>query len=402
MEVYIYEAKKTVRGRGDEKGSLHGVKPVELFVQTSNALLKHVDKDKINIDDVILGCSTASGEQGSNIAKIAALYANLPESANGVTISSFCTSGIEALNFASARIATNMSDVCIAGGLESMSRVGMFSDKGSWFSDRSVSAKTNFIHMGVAADVVAQLNGISRDQIDAYSVRSHELALEAWNSGLHQKNTIPIKDNEGVILLNKDELIRSNVTTEKMQHLTPLYNEENAKYFDKVVQENYPQLKQVNHIHHIGTAPGLADAAALLLLGNRSSGKKIDQKPIGQIVAFGSASVEPVQMLHGPSVASEKALKNANLTWDDLDIVEINESFAAIPLKFQKDSGIALSKINVNGGAIAMGHPLGATGGILVISALAELKKRGGRYALITICAGAGIASAIIIKNIQE
>ena len=402
MQVYIYEGKKTVRGRGDEKGSLAGVKPVELFKQTTHALLANIDNNTIVIDDVILGCSTASGEQGANITKIATLYSGIDESVNGITVSSFCTSGLEAINFASGRIASGMSSVCLAGGLESMSRVGMFSDKGPWFSDKMVSAKTNFIHMGVAADVVAHLNDISRDEIDEYSVRSHKLAAKAWAENLYEDNTVALKNDAGEIVLDKDELIRSNVTIEKMKTLAPLYNEENAAYFDRVVTKKYPEIKKVNHVHHIGSAPGLADAASLLLLGDAELGNKINQSKKGRIVAFASASVEPVQMLHGPSIASAKALKNANLTWNDIDIVEINESFAAIPLKFQKDSNIPLNKINVNGGAIATGHPLGATGGVLLVSALAELKKRGGKYALITICAGAGIASAIIIENIEQ
>ena len=401
--AYIYDAVRTPRGLGKEKGSLKNVKPVHLLKPLYHAIVKRNQLDKELLDSVILGCNTMIKGQGANIAKISALYAGLAYRTTGVTLSSFCTSGLDAFNTAAMRIMVGTEQLNLAGGVESMSRIPILADEGAWFADQRVAAKTKFIHMGVAADLVATLAGLNREELDAYAVRSHQRAATATKEGRFAKSLVAVTDKEGTTLLDQDEIIRPNISNEKMAQLPAIFTTETAAYFDAVALQTYPQLTAVEHLHNIGTAPALADAASLLLLGNEETGKQLNLRPRARLVSFASHSVEPVLMLTAPAQASRKALKQAGLKVADIDLFEMNESFAAPVLHYQRELEIEDDKLNVNGGAIAMGHPLGATGcdcGILLGTLLNELERQNKRYGLCTICAGAGLATATIIERV--
>jgi acetyl-CoA C-acetyltransferase len=401
MFAYIFDAIRTPRGVGKaEKGALSQVKPIDLLHTLYQALQTRNSLDTKQVEEVILGCNTVTAEQGSNLAKISALYAGWSEQIAGMVVSSFCTSGLEAINTGAARIMAGMEDLLVAGGVESMSRVPMYSDAGAWFQDKEVSKAVSYIHMGISADLIANLEGFSRQSIDYYAWQSQQKAHQATQKGCFKPSLIAVKNKEGELILEYDENIRAESSLEKMATLNPIFNAENAAYFDEIALKKYPNLQEIKHLHSIATAPALADAASLLLLGSKEKGQYLGLKPRAKIRGFANFSVEPVIMLTAPTEASRKALKKSGLEVNDIDLFEINESFAAIVLKFIKDLNLNPEKVNVNGGAIAMGHPLGATGGVLLSMLLDELERQDKTLGLCTICGGAGIATAVVIERV--
>ncbi|MCU0447243.1 MAG: acetyl-CoA C-acetyltransferase [Microscillaceae bacterium] len=399
--AYIYDAVRTPRGVGKpEKGALSRTKPIDLLATLYHALQNRNSLNTSEIEEVILGCNTVIGEQGANIAKISALYAGWSAQIAGMTVSSFCTSGLEAFNTGAARIMSGMETGVVVGGVESMSRIPMYSDAGAWFQDSEVRQAVSYIHMGISADLIATLEGFTRAEIDNYAFLSQQKAALATQKGYFQKSLIPIRDSEGKVLLADDENIRPDTSLEKLAQFAPIFADDNAAHFDKIALKKYPNLLKINHLHHIGTAPALADAAALLLLGSAEKGKSWGLKPRARVRGFANYSVEPVIMLTAPAEASRKALKNSKLQVEDIDLFEINESFSAIVLKYMRDLNLSPERVNVNGGAIAMGHPLGATGGILLSMVLDELERQDKQFGLCTICGGAGIATATVIERV--
>ncbi len=395
--AYIYDAVRTVRGRGHaEKGALRNVKPVDLAKTVFDAIQSRNELDTALVEEVVLGCNTVTSEQGANIAKIAALYSGWDHRSNGVTVSSFCTSGLEAVQMAAMKVMTGSADGAVAGGVESMSRVPMFSDKGPWFADKEVAKKTGFIHMGLAAEAVANLNGFTKDVINDYTLRSHELAAKAWTKESYSSSVVAVKNGEQSLEI--DELIRKRLTKEKLAQLPMVFDGEKDDRAIQYLQYKVKGLEKFECLHSVGNAPGIADAASLLLIGSEEFGKKINKKPIAKLSGFASASVDPFIMLTGVVDATQKLLKKAALAVEDIDLFEVNESFAAVPLHFQKTLNVPENKLNVNGGAIAMGHPLGATGGILISSLISELQERDLKRGVVTICAGAGIAQATLVE----
>ncbi len=395
---YIYTTIRTPRGRGHaEKGGLRNVRPIDLLKVLFNHLTQVEKLDNSLVEDISLGCNTVYGEQGANLAKIATLYSGWSDKINGVTLSSFCTSGLEAIQNAAMKVMTGAAQLTIAGGVESMSRVPMFSDKGEWFSNVEVIKKSGFVHMGIAADIVAKLNGISSDELNEYTLRSHQLAAKAWTKKSYTNNVIPVLINYSEEFA-RDELIRENLKLEKLHQLPKVVNVQKEGRSVKFVQNTIKELGSFEALHNVGNAPGIADAASLVLIGNEVVGKQINMEPIAKIIGFASASAHPTIMLTGVVNATRKVLAKANLTIDDIDLFEVNESFASVPLMYQKELNIPLSKLNVNGGAIAMGHPIGATGGILLGSLITALKERRLKRGLVTICGGAGIAQATLVE----
>jgi len=396
--VYIYDTVRTPRGRGHaEKGSLRNVRPVDLLKILLDAVQSRNSLDTALVEEIVLGCNTAIGEQGANIAKIASLYAGWHHGANGVTVSSFCTSGLEAVQMAAMKVMTGSANCAVAGGVESMSRIPIFSDKGSWFSDKDVSQKTGFIHMGLSADIIANLEGFMASDLNDFSIRSHRLANAAWESQEYRKQVIPVTV-KGKTLLVRDELFRSGLTPAKMASLPKVFtNEKDGKAIPFILKK-FDALEDFEFRHSVGNAPGIADAASLLLIGNRSLGTKLGIKPIARIIGFASVSDDPVLMLTGVVDATKKVLKKNKLKVSDIDLFEVNESFASVPMKFMKDLKVAPESVNINGGAISLGHPLGATGGILIGCLIHNLKERGMKRGIATICGGAGIAQATLIE----
>ncbi|MEZ5009974.1 MAG: acetyl-CoA C-acyltransferase [Chitinophagales bacterium] len=401
-EAYIYDAIRTPRGRGHaEKGALKDVKPVDLLKTVFQGIENRNLLDTSLVEEVVIGCNTVTGEQGANIAKIAALYAGWNHQSNGVTVSSFCTSGLEAIQMAAMKIMTDTASVAVAGGVESMSRVPMFSDNGPWFADRAVAKKTGFIHMGLAAEAIANLNGFTSSDLNDYTLRSHQNAETAWSKEYYTKDVMDVKQ-DGNIILKKDELIRSGLTKDKLEMLPMVFNPEKDQKAIDFIRYKIPELQKFDCLHTIGNAPGIADAASLILLGDKTFQDKIERKPIAKIIGFAAVAVDPILMLTGVVGATQKVLQKAGLKIEDIDLFEVNESFAAIPLMYAKNLIVSQDKINVNGGAIAMGHPLGATGGILIGSLIAELQNRGLKRGIATICAGAGIAQATLIEIVNN
>lgn len=401
-DVYIYDAVRTPRGRGHaEKGGLRDVKPIDLLRTVFQAIERRNSLDTALVEEIALGCNTVTGEQGANIAKIAALYSGWHHQSNGLTVSSFCTSGLEAFQIAAMKIMTGAAQVAVAGGVESMSRVSMFSDKGPWFADKEVAQRTGFIHMGLAAEIVAQLNGISTSELNDYTLRSHERANLAQTKEYYRNGMIEVMKDDKTIL-DHDELIRKGLIVEMLTSLPLVCDLERDKAAINFILKKLPQLSTFSCLHTVGNAPGIADAASLLLLGDETLGQKLNVSPIAKITGFASASVDPVIMLTGVVDATQKLLSKKGLQPKDIDLFEVNESFAAIPLMYAKNLIVSQDKINVNGGAIAMGHPLGATGGILIGSLVAELRNKGLKRGIATICAGAGIAQATMVEIVND
>ncbi len=400
-ECYIYDAVRTPRGRGKKDGALHEVTALELATQALQAIRDRNQLDTQCVDDVILGCVDPVGEQGSDIARIAVLNADYSESVAGVQINRFCASGLVATNMAAAQIMSGQSDMTIGGGVESMSRVGMGASGGAWSTDPSIAIKSYFTPQGIGADLIATLDGFSRDDVDAFAVESQRRAANAWEKGYFKKSVIPVKDIIGQTILDRDEHMRPDATMQSLASLSPSFTQLGAfAGFDAVAQHRYPQVEALNHVHHAGNSSGIVDGAAAVLLGTKEAGVANGLKPRARMRAFGSIGSEPCIMLTGPALVTEKVLKRAGMTTADIDLFELNEAFASVVLRFMRVLNIDHDKVNVNGGAIAMGHPLGATGAMILGTVLDELERRNLSTALVTLCVGAGMGTATIIERI--
>ncbi|MFN9543767.1 MAG: acetyl-CoA C-acetyltransferase [Alphaproteobacteria bacterium] len=399
-DCFIYDTVRTPRGKGRKDGALHEVTALELGTQVLKAVRDRNNLDTKIVDDVVFGCVDPVGEQGSNIARIAVLNADYAETTAGVQINRFCASGLEACNMAAAQVMSGQSDMTIGGGVESMSRVGMGASGGAWATDPSIAIKSYFAPQGIGADLIATIEGFSRDDVDAYSVESQKRAANAWKNGYFKKSVIPVKDINGLTILDRDEHMRADTTMKSLAALQPSFAMPGEFAFDAVVQQRYPEVEALNHVHHAGNSSGIVDGAAAVLMGTKEAGRAQGLKPRARIRGFASIGSEPSIMLTGPSYVTEKALKRAGMTVKDIDLFELNEAFASVVLRFMKVLDIPHDKINVNGGAIAMGHPLGATGAMILGTVLDELERRNLNTALVTLCVGAGMGTATIIERV--
>jgi acetyl-CoA C-acetyltransferase len=401
-EAFIYEAIRTPRGRGKKTGSLHSIKPVDLLVDLIQELrTRFPDLEEDRISDVVLGVVTPVGDQGMDIARTAVIMAGLPDTVGGVQLNRFCASGLEAVNVAAQKVRSGFEDLVIAGGVESMSRVPMAADGGAMAMDPATSYDAFFVPQGIGADLIATIEGFSRDDVDAYAVRSQELAATAWSGGYFAKSVVPVKDMNGLIVLDHDEHMRPGTTVDDLAKLNPSFSViGELAGFDAVALQKFHFVEKINHVHHGGNSSGIVDGAALVLVGSEDAGKDSGLTSRARIVATATTGADPTIMLTGPTPSALKALAVAGLTVDDIDLFELNEAFASVVLKFQKDLNIPDEKLNVNGGAIAMGHPLGATGSMIVGTMVDELERRNGRYALINLCVGGGMGVATIIERV--
>ena len=399
-ECFIYDTVRTPRGKGRKDGALHEVTALELGSQVLRNIRDRNHLDTSQVDDVIFGCVDPVGEQGSNIARIAVLNADYAESVAGVQINRFCASGLEACNMAAGQVMAGQSDMTIGGGVESMSRVGMGASGGAWATDPSIAIKSYFTPQGIGADLIATLDGFSRDDVDAYSVESQKRAANAWKNGYFKKSVTPVKDINGLTILDRDEHMRSDTTMQTLASLQPAFTMPGEFAFDAVALQRYPEVEQINHVHHAGNSSGIVDGAAAVLMGTKEAGKSAGLKPRARIRAFASIGSEPCIMLTGPALVTQKVLKRAGMTVKDIDLFELNEAFASVVMRFMKVLDIPHDKINVNGGAIAMGHPLGATGAMILGTVLDELERRNLKTALVTLCVGAGMGTATIIERV--
>ncbi|WP_296107643.1 acetyl-CoA C-acetyltransferase [uncultured Corynebacterium sp.] len=401
-EAFIYDAVRTPRGKGKPGGSLHTAKPVDLLSGLIEAIIeRNPGIDPNRISDVIAGCVTPVGDQGMDIARTAALNAGLPYTATGLQVNRYCASGLTAVNLGAQKIRSGWDDLVFVGGVESMSRVPMGSDGGALAMDPASNFYNDFIPQGISADIIASLDGLSREDLDSFAARSHERASKAWEEGRFDRTVVPVKDQNGITLLDRDETIRPGTTVEGLSGLKPAFamiGDQGG--FDAVAQTKYPQLERINHLHHAGNSSGIVDGAALLAIGSEQAGKDFDLTPRARVVSVATSGVEPTIMLTAPAPASRAALAKAGLKPEDIDIWEINEAFSSVVLRAQRELNIPDEKLNVSGGAIAMGHPLGATGAIITGTAVDELHRTGGRYALITLCVAAGMGVATIIERV--
>jgi acetyl-CoA C-acetyltransferase len=399
-EALIYDHVRTPRGKGKKDGSLHQATPVWLLRGLLQAMQRRLDLDTALVDDVVLGCVTPVGEQGADIARTAVLDAGWAESVAGVTLSRFCASGLEAVNLAAAKVASGFEDMVVAGGIESMSRWTMGSDGGAWFMDPRINQGIAFIPQGVSADLIATLEGFSRHDLDSYALQSHQRAAAARAAGHFAKSVVPVHDIAGLRMLAEDETIRANATLEAMARLEPSFAAMGAMGFDATALRKYTTVEKITHVHHAGNASGIVDGAALMLIGSRDAGERAGLRPRARIRALAVTGSEPTIMLTGPTPACRKALAKAGLQAGDIDLWEINEAFAAVPMKTARDLGVSLDRVNVNGGAIALGHPLGATGTIILGTLLDELERRDQALGCATLCVGGGMGIATIIERI--
>ncbi len=399
-EAFVYDHLRTPRGKGKAAGSLHEVKPVDLVVGLIDELReRNPSLDTNRIDDVVLGVVSPIGDQGGDIAKTAALAAGLPETTAGVQLNRFCASGLEAVNQAASRVRGGFEQLILAGGVESMSRVPMGSDGGAWASDPATALKTGFVPQGIGADLIATLEGWSRDDVDAFAAESHHRAAKAWANGYFDKSVVPVKDLNGVTVLDHDELIRPDTTPEGLAGLKPSFAQLGADAgFDDVALEKYHWVEKIDHVHHAGNSSGIVDGSALVAIGNEQVGTDFGLTPRARIIAAAVSGADPTIMLTGPAPAARKALAIAGLETKDIDLFEINEAFAAVAMRFMRDMEITSEITNVNGGAIAMGHPLGATGAMILGSLIDELERRDLRRGLATLCVGGGMGIATIVE----
>ena len=400
-DAFVYDAVRTPRGRGKASGALHEVTPIRLAGAALAAIRDRNSLDTRAVDDVVLGVVEPVGEQGADIARVAALDAGYDESVAGVQINRFCASGLEAVNMAAGQVMAGQSDMTVGGGVESMSRVPMFSAGGAWASDPDVAFRTYFVPQGVSADLLATLYGYSRDDVDSYAVESQRRAARAWDTGRFSRSVVPVTDRSGLAILDRDEHLRPDATMQSLAALEPSFAAQGAEYgFDDVAVQRYPELERIEHVHHAGNSSGIVDGAAAVLVGSAEAGKSAGLAPRARIRAFASTGSEPTIMLTGPSAAAEKALARAGMKPGDVDLYELNEAFAAVVLRFMDALDIDHDRINVNGGAIAMGHPLGATGAMILGTALDELERRGAGTALVALCVGAGMGTATVIERV--
>jgi acetyl-CoA C-acetyltransferase len=401
-DALVFDAIRTPRGKGKHNGSLHGTKPVDLVVGLMHETLVRNDQlDPNRVDDVVLGCVSPVGDQGADIAKTAALKAGLPDTVAGVQLNRFCASGLEAVNIAAQKVASGWEDLVFAGGVESMSRVPMGSDGGAWAMDPETAYDTSFVPQGISADLIATVEEFSRDDVDTYAVRSQERAAAAQAEGKFADSVVPVKDINDQVVLDHDEFIRPGTTVETLGNLKPSFEAMGEMGgFNAVALQKYHWVEKINHVHTPGNSSGIVDGASLVTIGNEKTGNELGLTPRARILATAVSGAEPTIMLTGPAPASKKALEKAGITVDQLDLVEINEAFAAVVLRFVRDMGLDMEKVNVNGGAIAMGHPLGATGGMILGTLIDELHRTGGKYGLATLCVGGGMGIATVIERI--
>ena len=401
-EAFVYDAIRTPRGRGKKTGSLHEVKPIALMTGLIGEIQKrNPSLDPNGIDDVVLGVVSPVGDQGSDIAKTAALAAGLPDTVAGVQLNRFCASGLEAVNQAASRIRSGWEDLILAGGVESMSRVPMASDGGAWAMDPRTSFDTDFVPQGIGADLIATVEGYSRTDVDTFAAESQARAAKAIANGYFSKSLVPVKDPNGLVILDHDEFVREGTTAESLAKLPASFEQiGNFGGFDSVALEKYYEIERINHVHHAGNSSGIVDGAALVAIGSEAAGKRHGLTPRARIVSAAVSGADPTIMLTGPAPACRKALDKAGLTVADIDLLEINEAFAAVAMRLMKDLDFPHERTNVNGGAIAMGHPLGATGAMILGTLIDELERRDLRYGLATLCVGGGMGIATIVERI--
>ena len=399
-EAYIYDAVRTPRGKGKKDGRLHQATPVWLLRTLLQALQVRNRLDTALVDDLVLGCVTPVGEQGADIARTAVLDAGWAQTVAGVTQSRFCASGLESVNLATAKIMSGMEDMVVAGGVESMSRWAMGSDGGAWVMDPRVNSGTAFIPQGISADLIATLEGFGRADLDAFAAESHRRAAQAQAEGRFARSIVPVTDINGMVMLDRDETVRPGTSVESLAKLNPSFEMMGSMGFDSTALDKYTTIEKIHHHHHAGNSSGIVDGAALMLLGSKAAGEKAGLKPRAKVRMCAVIGSEPTIMLTGPTPAVRKALAKAGMAVSDIDLWEVNEAFATVPMKTARDLGVSLDRVNVNGGAIAMGHPLGATGAIILGTALDELERTGQSTALATLCVGAGMGIATIIERV--
>jgi len=400
-EAYIYDAVRTPRGKGKKDGSLHEVKALRLLTTVFRAIRERNELDTSLVEDAIIGCVTQAGDQGSDIAKAAAIDSGYHENVCGVTLNRFCGSGLEAVNQAAAYVMSGQEDLILAGGVESMSRVPMGSDGGALFTDPEMIACHNIVPQGISADLIATKYGYGRHELDEFAAESHRRAAAAWEDGRFSKSIIPVKDVNGITILDRDETIRPGTSIEKLAELNPAFSMMGEMGgFDALAIQKYPEVATVEHLHHAGNSSGIVDGAALTLIGNKEIGESQGFTPRAKIRSFAIVGTEPTIMLVGPTPASQKALKKAGMEVGDIDLFEVNEAFAVVPKKLMDDMNVPHDKVNVNGGAIAMGHPLGATGAMLLGTLIDELERQDKQTGLVTLCIGGGMGIATIVERV--
>lgn len=399
-EAFVFDAIRTPRGKGKKDGSLHEVKPVNLLAGLLAELQRRNDLDTAGVDDVVMGVVSPVGEQGSVIAKVAALKAGWDWRCAGVQLNRFCASGLEAVNLAAMKVRSGWEDLVVAGGVESMSRVPIGADGGAWAQDPETNNATMFVPQGIGADLIATLSGFSRRDVDTFALESQRRAAAARAAGYFDRSVMPVKDALGQTILAQDEFIKPGTTLEGLAGLRPAFEQLGAMGFDAVAQQRYPQVERIHHVHHAGNSSGIVDGAAAILIGSEAAGRDHGLTPRARIVAAALSGADPTIMLTGPMPATRKALAKAGLSIDQIDLFEVNEAFAAVPMKFMQEMGVPHEKVNVNGGAIALGHPLGATGAMILNTLVDELHRTGKRYGLATLCVGGGMGIATVIERV--
>ena len=399
-QAFVYDAIRTPRGKGKKDGSLYEVKPINLLAGVLAELQRRNDLDTSQVDDVVMGVVSPVGEQGSVIAKVAALRAGWDFRCSGMQLNRFCASGLEAVNLAAQKVRSGWEDLVVAGGVESMSRVPLGSDGGAWAQDPETNSATGFVPQGIGADLIATLDGFTRSDVDAFALESQQRAARARANGHFAGSMVPVMDFLGQTILDEDEFIKPHTTMEGLAALKPSFAEMGALGFDAVALTRYPQVERIHHVHHAGNASGIVDGATAVLIGSEAAGKTHGFTPRARIVAAAVSGADPTIMLTGPMPATRKALAKAGLTIDEIDLFEVNEAFAAVPMRFMREMGVPHDKVNVNGGAIAMGHPLGATGAMILGTLIDELHRRKLRYGLATLCVGGGMGIATIVERI--
>ena len=399
-EAYIFDAIRTPRGLGKAKGALHEVKPVTLLSDLLNTLQERQQFASENVDDIIMGCVSPVGDQGADIAKIAAMTAGWDDNVAGVQINRFCASGLEAVNMAAMKARSGWEHLLVAGGVESMSRVRMGSDGGAWAMDPETSLKNGFMPQGIGADLIATLAGFSRQQLDEFAVTSHKRAAAAWQRGAFGNSVVPVTDRNGMPVLAHDELVRPDASAESLAALKPSFQLPGDMGFDAVARQRYPQVERINHLHHAGNSSGVVDGAAAVLIGSEKAAADYGLKPRARIVSTALVGTDPTIMLVGPAPAARKALDVAGMNISDIDLFEVNEAFASVVMRFMREMNVSHDIVNVNGGSIAMGHPLGATGAMILNTLLDELEARDLQTGLATLCVGGGMGIATIIERV--
>lgn len=398
--AFVYEAIRTPRGKGKKDGSLHEVKPVRLLSGLLRDLAQRTQLDTSRVEDAIIGCVTPVGDQGANIAKTALQMADWDVSVPGFQLNRFCASALEAVNIAAQKVASGWEDLIVAGGIESMSRVPMMSDGGAWAMDPETSLRTAFVPQGIGADLIATLSGFTREDVDAFALRSQKKAAKAQADGLFERSVIPVRDDIGQIILAQDEFIRPNTDMEGLAQLKPSFEQLGAMGFDAIALAKYPEVSKINHVHTAGNSSGIVDGASAVLVGSEKAGRELNLRPRARIVSVAITSTEPTIMLAGPGPASRLALLKAGLTPEDIDLYEVNEAFASVVMRFMRELNVPEEKVNVTGGSIALGHPLGATGAMIIGTLIDELERRKLKRGLATMCVGGGIGIATIIERV--